>query len=117
MRHAPIVQIEGCRVREGPLASSTADGNNGAFLFQIGATNLRVIVSDGGSWDHVSVSTSCRCPTWEEMVTMKRLFFRDNEIAIQYHPMESDYVNEHPYTLHLWRPQDWEVKLPPKNFV
>lgn len=113
---------------------------NGAFLFNPFGTTLRVIASDGGGWDHVSVSAKYRCPTWEEMCWVKDKFFGPEEPAMQLHPARSQYVNHHPYCLHLWRPQsaadiakvrerwgaEWvdgdlpspgEIPLPPKEFV
>ena len=72
----------------------------------------RVVWSNGAGWDHVSVSWNNRCPTWEEMVKVKRLFFNDDETVVQYHPSESNYVNFHPYCLHLWRKQDDSIPLP-----
>ena len=78
---------------------------------------LRIIASDGGGWDHVSVSLSDRCPTWEEMERVKRAFFRDNETAVQYHVPLSDRINNHTNCLHLWRPQSAALPRPPKEFV
>lgn len=34
---------------------------------------------------------------------MKKKFFHNDEIAMQIIPAEKNYVNIHPYTLHLWR--------------
>ena len=48
---------------------------------------------------------------------MKDLFFDDEETVIQYHPKKSQYVNQHPYCLHLWRPFNADVPLPPKELV
>ena len=47
-----------------------------------------------------------RCPTWAEMAELKNLFFQDGEIAIQFHPKKSEYVNEVKTALHLWEPKD-----------
>lgn len=77
----------------------------GAFFLKRGNATMRVICSDGGGWDHVSVSLKTRCPTWEEMAFVKGLFFGDEEPAMQLHPAKSQYVNHHPFCLHLWRPQ------------
>lgn len=83
--------------------------NSGAFLF-VGPERiqLRVIASDGMGWDHVSVSTENRCPTWEEMCFIKDLFFESEEAVMQLHPPKSQYVNYHPHCLHMWRPQSQE---------
>lgn len=75
--------------------------NNGTFQIK----GLTIIVSDGGGWDHVSVSHFARCPLWEEMCVVKDLFFKDDEVVMQLHPAKANYVNNHPKCLHLWRPQ------------
>ena len=75
-------------------------------------SQARVIWSNGGGWDHVSVSWPHRCPTWDEMCAVKRIFFDDAEACIQYHPAKSDYVNLHPYCLHIWRPQSGILPVP-----
>jgi len=107
MRNVPNVRANRHRVRTGPLASHDGLGNNGAYQVPAGPHVLTCVVGDGGGWDHVSVHVAGqdRCPTWEEMCYVKRLFFRQDEWVVQYHPAESDYVNAHPTTLHLWRPQ------------
>jgi len=83
----------------------TSNANNGAFLVKSVKFKrpLRVIASDGGGWEHVSVSLENRCPTWKEMAHIKSLFWGDEDLVIQYHPPEEDYVNVHPFCLHLWR--------------
>lgn len=97
---------ERSRVKIGPLGTTEADGNNGLFKlrpFSKGAPSLTVIASDGEGWEHVSVSTYKRCPTWDEMSHVKDTFWGAQDLVIQYHPPESEYVNCHPFCLHLWR--------------
>lgn len=105
------------RVRSGPLGSSEADGCNGYFLIPFESYTLAVIASDGMGWDHVSVSLNNRTPNWREMCFIKSLFWDEEEVAIQYHPKKSEYVDNHPYCLHLWRPQDQEIPTPPAILV
>lgn len=76
-----------------------------------------VVFSWGQGWEHVSVSYSNRCPTWEEMCRVKEIFWYDSECAVQYHPPKSEYINNHPYCLHLWRKCSADFELPPKEFV
>lgn len=76
-----------------------------------------VVFSWGGGWDHVSVSFPNRCPTWEEMCEIKNLLFYPEETAWEYHPMESEYVNNHPCCLHIWRYQQEGMPLPPAWMV
>ena len=78
---------------------------------------IAVVVSDGEGWDHVSVSLQNRCPTWDEMCLIKDLFFETHEVAMQLHPAKDNYVNHHPFCLHLWRPQDKRIPLPPTDMV
>ena len=56
-------------------------------------------------------------PTWEEMCKIKGIFFGPDECCVEYHPAEKDYVNVHPYCLHIWRPQNAEIPKPPTIFV
>jgi hypothetical protein len=105
VRNTPNVRAERHR-REGPYGQ-----NYGFFVAAFKGRTLRMQVSAGGGWDHVSVSLPDRCPTWEEMSFVKDLFFRDDEVVMQLHPAKSEHVNFHPYCLHLWRPQtDAEVR-------
>ena len=65
------------------------------------------------AWEHVSVSTAVRCPTWEEMCHVKEIFWDPEDVVIQLHPPRSEWVNCHPYTLHLWRPIGIVLPRPP----
>ena len=94
------------------------DGS-GAFEIPspIDGESLCVIASVGLGWDHVSVSRRRRCPNWIEMDFVKRFFFRGDEVAMQLHVQAKDHVNVHPYCLHLWRPQNADIPLPPIEMV
>lgn len=102
-----------------PYMGSMGDIHNGAFSLHLDGSNRTffVIASNGGDWDHVSVSTEYRCPRWEEMQQIKDLFFEPEEVVMQLHPAKSEYVNNHPYCLHMWRPQRADIPLPPPIFV
>lgn len=78
---------------------------------------LRIIASEGEGWEHVSVSTAVRCPTWDEMCYVKNLFWDDEDCVVQYHPPKADYINNHPHCLHLWRPTEVEIPRPPSILV
>lgn len=96
-----------------------SDSEFGAFAMPLGVFTFAVIASVGEGWDHVSVSVAGqkRCPTWEEMDQIKRLFFRPHEVVMQIHPAEIDHVSIHPYVLHLWRPHHAKIPLPPKVMI
>ncbi len=72
-----------------------------------------VMVGIGHGWDHVSASLQHRCPTWFEIDFIKRMFFEPEEVVMQIHHMESKHINNHQYCLHLWRPQNEKIPLPP----
>lgn len=103
---------EKSRVIKGGMGSSEKDGNNGFFLIYAGR-QFRVIASDGGNWEHVSVSLDNRCPTWEEMCLIKNVFWDDEDYVVQFHPPKSQYVNVHSFCLHMWRPAGRNFETPP----
>lgn len=107
------------RVTTGPASSTAAYGNNGLFVFPAQPRRPRLLVqaSDGGGWEHVSVSTTHRCPTWDEMCWIKSVFWDAEDCVMQFHPPMSEYVNAHPYCLHLWRPVNGEIARPPAWMV
>ncbi len=118
------------RIRKGAFASDERDGNNGAFFVpnraapsrglstrDAAAVPLKVIASDGAGWEHVSVSLPNRCPTWPEMAYIKALFWDATDCVVQYHPPESEYVNNHPFCLHLWRSTQHAFPLPDSLLV
>lgn len=109
-------RVERARNRHDPIFGSPPGERWGQFNFHHGGVRLVVIASDGSNeitWEHVSVSTKTRCPTWEEMALMKTLFWNDDEAVMQLHPPRGDYVSFHPYCLHLWKPTHVAVPLPP----
>jgi len=83
--------------------------------------DLLVIFSGGPEdefgWHHVSVSLPNRCPNWPEMCAIKGLFWADEDVVVQFHPPKSQYVNNHPFCLHLWAPVGRAIELPPVNLV
>ena len=126
MFHVP----EKYRVRTGDRGTDESYGNNGMFFLPANpkrSFRICVIASDGDgweesgfpppAWEHVSVSTVIRCPTWEEMCLVKSLFWDESDTVIQLHPPKSEYVNMHPYCLHMWRPVGVELALPPSLCV
>lgn len=93
-----------------PYYSDARSGNNGAFRL----LRLHCLASDGLGWEHVSVSRDDhRMPTWADMCKVKAIFWDPEDVVMQLHPRESEYVNNHPNCLHLWRPVDVEIPTPP----
>lgn len=67
-------------------------------------------------WEHVSISTPRRPPNWGEMCFAKALFWDDEETVVQFHPPRSQWINNHPRCLHLFRHRDGHA-LPPSIMV
>lgn len=127
------------------LRTTNADGNNGAFSLESPEPGWRLalICSDGTEapkmprWEHVSVHAyreqrvevvgllgrgskpglKQRTPTWKEMAYVKDLCWDGEDVVMQLHPKRSEYVNNHPHVLHLWRPVGFEIPTPPSIFV
>lgn len=115
--------LEAFRKRTGPYGSETGR-RDGAFFLKIGKTEIICIVSQGCDeipWEHVSARAidykGERTPLWSEMCYIKDLFWDEEECVIQYHPPRSDYVNNHPHVLHLWKPIGIEFPRPPSICV
>ena len=112
-----LILLEQYRDRKSELSfyGTHGDSTCGCFLLPspIDGAKMAVVASAGGGWDHVSASRANRCPNWPEMEYVKRLFFKDDETAMQLHVPPGDHINMHPYTLHLWRPQQAEIPRPP----
>jgi len=106
--------LEKLRVDHPFYEEQTPGSIEGCFMIPYARENLVVICGCGESWDHVSVSLRHRCPTWDEMSFVKNLFFEPDEIAIQFHPPEKDYINVGKTVLHIWRPWNQKIELPPK---
>ena len=108
------------RLRTGEYGSDDTDGNNGMFFIpsrKLGNAPVRVIASDGEGWEHVSVSLPNRCPTWDEMCFIKSIFWDSADCVMQLHPPQQDWVNNHSFCLHLWRPVGVDIPRPPAWMV
>jgi len=105
------------RIIKGQMASDHSFGNNGAFAIQKSIrTCLWIIASDGDGWEHVSIhavsENKQRTPSWDEMCFVKSIFWDEEDCVIQFHPPKHDYVNNHKYCLHLWRPVNEKIPMP-----
>lgn len=78
---------------------------------------LHFIFSVGCGFEHLSVSTPIKTPTWDQMCRMKDIFWREDEVCMQLHPKKEDYVNNMKYCLHIWKPIDKEIPTPPSIMV
>lgn len=111
--------LEELKKTPGLLIRQTAiDGGIGE-IWQAGKAFASVIWSNGGGWEHVSMCPIKRShtPTWDEMCRLKDMFFYDDEVVVQYHPAKSEYVNNMPNCLHLWRPINEVMPTPPTIMV
>ena len=93
------------------------DGGFARIQHPAGKGTMLAIFSWGEGWEHVSVSYNGKCPTWDEMCYVKNIFWNEDECVVQYHPAKKDYVNLHPYCLHLWKPIGIDIPKPPKELV
>ncbi len=107
------------------LAGDRSWGAYGQFRVQGPCGESLCIVASGADaddpmaagWEHVSVSTGRRVPNWLEMCFAKDLFWDAHECVVQFHPPRSEYVNNHPNCLHLWRHNKVDFPLPPSILV
>jgi len=116
------------RIRSGPMASDPGIPAGGFLLDSVEPGWQLIAIADDGrapgmetGWEHVSVRAArkagSRVPTWREMSQAKDLFWEPADVVIQIHPAKADYVNVHPHVLHLWRPINERLPLPPLILV
>ena len=110
----PFQQIDVSRVE---WQQMSIDGGIAVVRSPIDRACMAVIASVGAGWDHVSVSRKNRVPNWAEMEHVKRLFFNDDETAVQFHVPSEAHISFHEFVLHLWRPQDVALPRPPGVLV
>lgn len=95
----------------------------GAFRIPGPCGRELLVVSSSGlgehihGWEHVSVSAGKHCPNWREMCFIKDLFWAEDEVVMQLHPAKADWISNHARCLHLWRPTEKEIPLPPPAAV
>lgn len=80
-------------------------------------TNSRDDLGDAYAWDHVSVSLPNRTPNWAEMAFVKSIFWADDETVMQLHVPLAEHRNLHPNCLHLWKPLNERIPMPPGEMV
>ncbi len=100
------------------VQETSLDGGNGIIRLprqnKLGYIEASIVWSWGGGWEHVSVCPfNGKLPTWDDMCLIKDLFFDSEDWVVQYHPARSEYVNNMPNCLHLWRPLLEKLPTPP----
>lgn len=106
-----FIMPERYRITTGEFATNPGEAQ-GIFVIPLKEKTISLfatcMVSSGFGWEHVSVTiTKGRIPllpTWSQMCEIKDLFWESEACVVQYHPAKSEYVNNHPTCLHLWRP-------------
>lgn len=93
------------------------DGIMGFYFDPVNQKKYCFVFSWGGGWEHLSVSTPNKTPDWDTMCRVKNVFWDEEEACVEYHPKKSEYVNQHPHCLHIWRPLEVELPTPPKIYV
>jgi hypothetical protein len=79
------------------------------------AERLAVVVSRDatrhGVLLHASMSHPSRMPSWDLMHTLRDVLYPDDVDVMMLLPRREDYVNLHPYCLHLWQaPDAWLIR-------
>lgn len=85
-------------------------GRSGLSLSSAPPPKQTVILSGGYRddvpWLHVSTAWPNRLPTWNELREVRELFLDDGLVAVQIFPPKAEYINVHPYCLHLYARAD-----------
>ena len=104
-----------------PGYESPPGSNWGCFGCTKNGVDIRIISSGDentiGGWEHVSVSTATRCPTWDEMTFVAELFWPSGDTLLMFRPKASEYVNRHEFCLHWWKKTGVDHELPDRICV
>ena len=98
-------------------AETDNDGIGGYYYDKFNNKKLNFIFSYQMGWEHLSVSMPSKTPSWEQMCMMKYIFWNEDEACVEYHPKKEDYVNNHKHCLHIWKPTNEVLPLPPSILV
>ena len=98
-------------------AETSNDGMGGHYYDSVSGKRLNFIFSYQLGWEHLSVSMPSKTPSWDQMCKMKDIFWNDDETCVQFHPKKEDYVNNHPHCLHIWKPVNEKLPIPPSILV
>lgn len=98
-------------------AEAPNDGMGGHYYDSVSGKRLNFIFSYQLGWEHLSVSMPNKTPSWDQMCRMKDIFWNDDETCVQFHPKKEDYVNNHPHCLHIWKPVNEKLPIPPSILV
>lgn len=74
-------------------------------VFRLGKCTV-IVSKDAGLW-HLSISRKDKLPSYDELKTARYQFMPDIKYVVQIFPPKQDFVNEHPFCLHLWQPKDF----------
>ena len=91
---------------KGEMIKLRIPGYIGAYRIQTKGRAYLVIASiDNGLREHISISHKNLkiWPTWQELVFIKDIFFKDEEECYQVFPKKSEYVNIRSNCFHIWR--------------
>lgn len=70
---------------------------------------------DGKEWGHVSFSRRNRMPSYDDLKTVLETFCDLDHVTLQIFPKRAEYVNCHPYCLHLWQPIGFDPVADPNG--
>ncbi len=94
-------------------------------VLHLDQVKLLVIATTLHGWEHVSVSVFSdhgrrdyyRCVTWEELDFIKNFFWPQDETVMQLHVPPAQAFGDPRACLHLWRPVEGGIPVPPPPVV
>lgn len=77
---------------------------------------------DSGTWERVSAMAEqkrgdFRPPTWDEMQFVKRSFWADDELVVQFHPAGERFTGTVSSMLHLWHATEAAIPTPEADLL
>ncbi len=88
------------------LLGPIIDNRIGSPLWRIGDLQILATVQPdtaGTPWYHVSYSLADKTPTHEQTCLVRAAMFKPTAVVVAVFPPVDEYVNLHPFCLHLWQ--------------
>jgi hypothetical protein len=90
--------------------------NGGAFSILLGRTVFHVIASIIAGWEHVTAYLPHRAITESEENQLADIFWEPNDVIVKFPRMHSTRNHHMIHMVHLWRPVDQTIPVPPREF-
>ena len=107
-------RVESSRMKQHPLGKGTMGG---LFRFRFGGRMLIVLSSCGEEWETLEIRAhgKNKPPHRNEVETMRRFFFKDSELVVEYHYPPATHTRKSSLIIRLAHAVNQTIPTPPSG--